>query len=102
MPEPDDESLADWYAARQRRRRPAGTRDALTLAPGPRRAAHLFQDTPRLVMEWDGHCWQPVAVAASYADAYPLIVRRDGEPIAPQEDTPVPLLRKGPGRHRKP
>ncbi|MFB6887897.1 DUF6087 family protein [Kitasatospora sp. NPDC056327] len=123
-----DESLAVWYAERARRRRAPGTRDAITLVPGPRRAAHLFQDVPRLVVEWDGHTWQPVAVAENYAGAYPLIVRpardpgsgpdsgsgpvpghgpgpeaaRGPEGALPQTDTPVPLLRKGTGRHRKP
>ncbi|WP_052709208.1 DUF6087 family protein [Streptomyces sp. NRRL S-495] len=115
---PADQPLAEWYAERARRRRAPGTRDAFTLAPGPRRAAHLFQDVPRLVVEWDGHAWQPVAVAENYAEAYPLIVRPGSEeapgpesvpgpesapgPVFPQADTPVPLLRKGTGRHRKP
>ncbi|MFE6868497.1 DUF6087 family protein [Kitasatospora sp. NPDC057692] len=103
---PAEEPLADWYAKRARRRRAPGTRDAITLAPGPRRAAHLFQDLPRLVVEWDGHTWQPVAVAENYAEAYPLIVRPDRASgpatLFPQADTPVPLLRRGTGRHRKP
>ncbi|MCX4686593.1 DUF6087 family protein [Kitasatospora purpeofusca] len=103
---PADQPLAEWYAERARRRRAPGTRDAITLAPGPRRAAHLFQDVPRLVVEWDGHAWQPVAVAENYAEAYPLIVRQGSDaapgPVFPQADTPVSLLRKGTGRHRKP
>ncbi|WP_406113047.1 DUF6087 family protein [Kitasatospora purpeofusca] len=115
---PAEQPLAEWYAERARRRRAPGTRDAITLTPGPRRAAHLFQDVPRLVVEWDGHAWQPVAVAENYAEAYPLIVRHGSEsvpgpesapgpesvpgPVFPQADTPVPLLRKGTGRHRKP
>ncbi|MFB8239691.1 DUF6087 family protein [Kitasatospora purpeofusca] len=103
---PAEQPLTEWYAERARRRRAPGTRDAITLAPGPRRAAHLFQDVPRLVVEWDGHAWQPVAVAENYAEAYPLIVRPGPGaapgPVFPQADTPVPLLRKGTGRHRKP
>ncbi|MFF7587653.1 DUF6087 family protein [Kitasatospora purpeofusca] len=103
---PAEQPLAEWYAERARRRRAPGTRDAITLTPGPRRAAHLFQDVPRLVVEWDGHAWQPVAVAENYAEAYPLIVRPGSDaapgPVFPQADTPVPLLRKGTGRHRKP
>ncbi|GAA1404836.1 hypothetical protein GCM10009639_51130 [Kitasatospora putterlickiae] len=99
---PADEPLADWYARRARRRRAPGTRDAITLAPGPRRAAHLFQDAPRLVVEWDGHTWRPVGVAENYAEAYPLI-NRSPRPADPHPaDTPAPLLRHGTGRHRKP
>ncbi|MEV7773204.1 DUF6087 family protein [Kitasatospora sp. NPDC086791] len=46
--------------------------------------------------------WQPVGIAADYSEAYPLIMRRDGGLIEPQDDTPVALLRKGSGRHRRP
>ncbi|MFE2723269.1 DUF6087 family protein [Kitasatospora sp. NPDC059327] len=123
----EDEPLEQWYAEREGRRRAPGTRDAITLAPGPRRGSHVFRDVPRLVVEWDGFEWQPVAVAESYAHAYPLIVR-SGPPDAspapvtgdaapagdaaagprppgatfPQADTPVALFRKGTGRHRRP
>ncbi|MEE1824644.1 DUF6087 family protein, partial [Streptomyces sp. BE20] len=101
----EDEPLAEWYARRARRRRAPGSRDAITLAPGPRRGAHLVRDVPRRVVEWDGFAWQPVAVAESYAEAYPLIDRPDEAAgpatVFPQADTPVPLLRKGTGRHRK-
>ncbi|MFI9331162.1 DUF6087 family protein [Kitasatospora sp. NPDC052868] len=98
----EDEPLADWYAARAKRRRPPGARDAIALVAGPRRGAHLFQDAPRLVVEWDGFAWQPVAVAENYAEAYGLIARAEPLRAFPQSDTPVPLLRKGTGRHRKP
>ncbi|MFF0292589.1 DUF6087 family protein [Kitasatospora sp. NPDC004614] len=101
MLEPDDEPVSDWYAARAGCTRPPGTRDALILASDVRRG-QLFQDTPRLVVEWDGQKWQPLGVADTYADAYPVIVRRGSGFAAPQDDTPVPLLRKGSGRHRKP
>ncbi|MFB7470089.1 DUF6087 family protein [Kitasatospora sp. NPDC056184] len=100
MLDPDDETVSDWYAARADCARPPGTRDALTLDPAVRRG-HLFQDTPRLVVEWDGQAWQPVAVADTYADAYPMIVRRGDGFAPPQDETPVALLRKGNGRHRK-
>ncbi|WP_030055882.1 MULTISPECIES: hypothetical protein [Streptomyces] len=43
-----------------------------------------------------------LAVAADFSAAYPLIMRRDGELIEAQDDTPVALLRKGTGRHRRP
>ncbi|MBV6699665.1 hypothetical protein KV557_21625 [Kitasatospora aureofaciens] len=94
---PDDESISDWYAARTDRYRPPGTRDALAIVPEDRRGLHPFQDIPRLVVEWDGRVWQLVAVAADFSEAYPLIMRRDGELIEPQDDTPVALLRKGTG-----
>lgn len=100
MLEPDDETVSDWYAERADCNRPPGTRDALTLDPAVRRG-DLFQDTPRLVVEWDGQTWQPVGVADTYADAYPMIVRRGADFAPPQNDTPVALLRKGSGRHRK-
>ncbi|MDH6123464.1 DUF6087 family protein [Kitasatospora sp. GP82] len=100
MLEPDDEPMSDWYAARADCTRPPGTRDALILASDVRRG-HLFQDTPRLVVEWDGGQWQPVGVADTYADAYPMIVRRGTSFAPPQDDTPVALLRKGNGRHRR-
>ncbi|MET8626190.1 DUF6087 family protein [Kitasatospora sp. NPDC004669] len=99
---PEDESPAEWYAARADRDRPQGTRDALVLAPEDRQGLHPFQDVPRLVVEWDGRAWRPVAVAADFSEAYPLIMRRDGELIEPQDDTPVALLRRGTGRHRRP
>ncbi|MFJ6776829.1 DUF6087 family protein [Kitasatospora sp. NPDC091257] len=101
MLEPDDETVTEWYDARANRERPPGTRDALTLDPTVRRGG-LFEDAPRMVVEWDGAAWQPVGVASTYADAYPVIVRREVGFADPQEDTPVSLLRKGSGRHRKP
>ncbi|MGF1428697.1 DUF6087 family protein [Kitasatospora sp. LaBMicrA B282] len=100
MLDPDDDPLSLWYAARADRKRPAGTRDSLPLTLSLHRP--LFENSAQLVVEWDGRTWQPVAVTTSYAEAYPLIVRRGATPAAPQEDTPVPLLRKGPGRHRRP
>ncbi|MEV7775645.1 DUF6087 family protein [Kitasatospora sp. NPDC086791] len=100
MLEPDDESLSDWYTTRSNRYRPAGTRDALIIDPEAR-SGLLFQDALRLVVEWDGAEWQPIGVAENYSEAYSLIVRRGSGFAPPQEDTPVALLRKGSGRHRK-
>ncbi|WP_308222313.1 DUF6087 family protein [Kitasatospora sp. A2-31] len=71
----EDEPLAEWYARRAGRRRAPGTRDAITLATGPRRGAHVHLDVPRLVVEWDGYLWRPVGVAANYAAAYAQITR---------------------------
>lgn len=99
---PEDESLTEWYAARADRDRPPGTRDAIVLVPEDRQGLHPFHDLPRLVVEWDGRDWRPVAVAADFSEAYPLIMRRDGEPVEAQDDTPVALLRRGSGRHRRP
>jgi hypothetical protein len=97
---PDDESVAEWFTDRAGQQRLPGTRDAITLDPEARRAAGLFEDTDRLVVEWDGTSWQPIAVTENYADAYGLIINA-GAPVFPQVDTPVPLLRRGTGRHRK-
>ncbi|WP_031077861.1 DUF6087 family protein [Streptomyces sp. NRRL WC-3742] len=99
MLDPDEESVSAWYTARRSRYRPAGTRDAIALDPDARRC--LLEDTPRLVVEWDGAQWQPVGVAENYSEAYPVIVRRGADFAPPQDDTPVALLRKGSGRHRK-
>ncbi|KJS54898.1 hypothetical protein VM98_16540 [Streptomyces rubellomurinus subsp. indigoferus] len=96
----DGQSIARWYGARAGRVRPVGTRDALALGPAPRRGA-LFEDAVCLVVEWDGACWRPLGVADGYAEAYTVIVRRGEAFAAPQEDTPVALLRKGSGRHRR-
>ncbi|MGA5820871.1 DUF6087 family protein [Kitasatospora sp. NPDC094028] len=98
---PDDESVAEWYVGRAGAHRPAGTRDAITLDPEARRAAGLFEDTARLVVEWDGSEWRAVAVTETYADAYGLIAEAGAPPVFPQADTPVALLRRGTGRHRK-
>ncbi|MFI9275145.1 DUF6087 family protein [Kitasatospora sp. NPDC052896] len=76
-----EESLEDWYARRQQRRRSPGTLRILPLAPGAQ-AAHLHPEAPRLVLEWDGYGWVPAAVADDYAAA-------------------GALLRPPTGRHRK-
>ncbi|MEV7217706.1 DUF6087 family protein [Kitasatospora cineracea] len=102
MFEPDDEPVSDWYAARADSTRPAGARDALTLDSTIWRGDPLFPDTPRLVVEWDGTTWQPLGVADTYSDAYAVIARRGSAFAEPQEETPVLLLRKGNGRHRRP
>ncbi|WP_280723011.1 DUF6087 family protein [Kitasatospora sp. MAA4] len=93
--------MAEWYTDRTGLPRPVGTRDAITLDPEARRAAGLFEDTARLVVEWDGIAWQAVGVAENYAGAYGLIVNAGPPPVFPQADTPVALLRRGTGRHRK-
>ncbi|MEV8098856.1 DUF6087 family protein [Kitasatospora sp. NPDC085879] len=61
----------------------------------------LFGDVPRMVVEWDGRTWQPVAVADNYAAAYEMITQPGRPPLFPQPHTPVPLLRAGTGRHRR-
>jgi len=99
--EPDDGTVPGWYAARSGRHRPPGTRDAMALTPGARRGL-LFEDVPRLVVERDGVVWRPVGVAENHSEAYSVIVRRGADFAPPQDDTPVPLLRKGNGRHRRP
>lgn len=98
---PDDEPLSHWYADRDQLRRPVGTRDALVLDHEPRPGGHpIFKDVPRLVVEWDGQAWQPVAVAGTYAAAYQMIAEHASAAF-PQASTPVPLLRTGTGRHRR-
>ncbi|MET8629787.1 DUF6087 family protein [Kitasatospora sp. NPDC004669] len=91
--------MAEWYTDRAGLDQPPGTRDAISLDPDARLAS-LFTDSGRLVVEWDGANWQPIAVTENYADAYELIINADA-PGFPQADTPVPLLRRGTGRHRK-
>ncbi|MGF1427119.1 DUF6087 family protein [Kitasatospora sp. LaBMicrA B282] len=97
---PDDD-MQDWYRDRAGRTPAPGTRDAILLDRAAQAGAHPFDDTARLVVEWDGTAWQPVSVATNYAEAYGLIAQAGPDPLFPQPDTPVALLRKGSGRHRK-
>jgi hypothetical protein len=50
----------------------------------------LFGDVPRMVVEWDGRTWQPVAVADNYAAAYEIITQPGRPPLFPQ---PTPRCR---------
>ncbi|WP_405014638.1 DUF6087 family protein [Kitasatospora sp. NBC_01539] len=82
---PGDEPLPDWYADRVGLKPPVGTRDAFVLDGEPRPGGHpLFRDVPRLVVEWDGSTWQPVAVADTYAAAYQMITGDGRPPFFPQ------------------
>jgi hypothetical protein len=67
-----------------------GTRDAFVIGEAPRGTTHpIFQDAPRLVVEWDGSAWQPVAVADSFAAACQMIAQ-DGRPsLFPQAQSPL-------------
>ncbi|MEV4506065.1 DUF6087 family protein [Streptomyces klenkii] len=55
--DPADEPLARWAARRAKRLRPVGACKTITLGPGAQRAAHLFPELPRLIVEWDGTQW---------------------------------------------
>lgn len=96
----EDENVQGWYEARAGLTPALGARDAILLDPQAQRAAGPFGDTAHLVVEWHGTGWFPVAVADSYAEAYRLIVEAK-PPAFPQPYTPVALLRRGSGRHRK-
>ncbi|MFF9066048.1 DUF6087 family protein [Streptomyces sp. NPDC014891] len=98
----DDEPLDEWAAHRQQRLRPIGERKAVHLGHGPHRAAHTSPDAPRLIVEWDGHAWQPVTTVDNYAAACRML---NPAPEPPQTDA-LPTTRSplapGTGRHRKP
>ncbi|GAA5022750.1 DUF6087 family protein [Kitasatospora paranensis] len=78
-----DEPAFDRYTDRAEVRRPAGTRDAVLLGEGSDDGYARFADGPRLVVEWDGRVWQPVAVADTYAAAYQMVTQ-GGLRIFPQ------------------
>ncbi|MEU3315343.1 DUF6087 family protein [Streptomyces sp. NPDC006662] len=98
---PEDEPLDQWAARREGRLRKPGELKAVTLGPGPQRAAHLCPDAPRLILEWDGFQWVALTVADDYAAACRALA-----PLPQAESAQVPghtpRLGKGTGRHRKP
>ncbi|MCX4880576.1 DUF6087 family protein [Streptomyces sp. NBC_00847] len=103
----EEEPLHEWAARRDRRRAAdrevTGTRRAVPLADGAR-ASHIAPDAPRALLEWDGHAWVTVGVAAD-ADAareflglVPPPASESGQDVQPAP----PGLGPGRGRHRKP
>ncbi|GAA0286900.1 hypothetical protein GCM10010302_26530 [Streptomyces polychromogenes] len=94
---PEDEPLAQWAARREGRLRKPGELKAVTLGAGPQRAAHVNPDAPRLILEWDGFAWQPLATVDNYAAA-----RAYMNPMPATPPTPRQPMKKAPGRHRKP
>ncbi|GJF33892.1 hypothetical protein KNE206_65920 [Kitasatospora sp. NE20-6] len=100
---PGEEPLPDRYADRAGLKPPVGTRDAVVLDGVSRPGGHpLFQDGPRLVVEWDGRTWQPVAVADTYVAACQMITADGRPPLFPQAQPPTAPLRRDtdrPGQH---
>ncbi|MEU8526434.1 DUF6087 family protein [Streptomyces sp. NPDC048629] len=96
----DDEPLEQWAARRDGRLRPVGERKAVPLGSGQRRGAHIAPDAPRLIVEWDGHAWQPVTLVDDYAAACRIL---NPTPEPPPADAPParPPMAPGMGRHRK-
>ncbi|MEV7773205.1 DUF6087 family protein [Kitasatospora sp. NPDC086791] len=68
---PDDESLAEWYAARAGRDRPEGTRDAivLVLVPEERHGRHPSTAFP-------GWWWSGTGWSGSRSESRPTTRRR--------------------------
>ncbi|MFJ8488452.1 DUF6087 family protein [Streptomyces sp. NPDC094038] len=104
MTDPEDESLADWAARRERdraeQRQKLGTRRVVPLSEGAR-ASHIAPDAPRLLLEWDGTGWTTCGVAAN-ADAAREFLGHVPEPEADEDAPPGwPGLGPGRGRHRK-
>ena len=94
----DDEPLSEWAERRdakigQLRAAPISTGD------GPR-GAHLNPDVPRAIERWNGHTWEPFAVAANLAEARRILYPGAQEPAVPPS-VPNPLG-PGTGKHRKP
>ncbi|MFF9570672.1 DUF6087 family protein [Streptomyces sp. NPDC014685] len=65
----NDEPLDEWAARRNARRPAPGARRAVPLGDGAARGAHVAPDTPRGMLEWDGHQWVPSGVAEDHAAA---------------------------------
>ena len=80
----DDEPLEEWAARRDKRLRPVGERKAVPLGGGRRRGAHIDPDAPRLIIEWDGHAWEPVTVVDDYAAACRILNPAPEPPHAPE------------------
>ncbi|MFD8141875.1 DUF6087 family protein [Streptomyces sp. NPDC059708] len=98
---PEDEPLDRWAARREGRLRKPGELKAVTLGPGPQRAAHLDPGAPRLIVEWDGFQWVTVTVVEDYAAACRLL-NPSAQAQAAQVPGHTPRLDRGTGRHRKP
>ncbi|WP_328473424.1 DUF6087 family protein [Streptomyces sp. NBC_00448] len=95
----DDEPLTEWA---ERRDAKIGRLRALPLLPGDGpRAGHVNPEAPRLIQRWNGHTWEPHAVAANLAEAKRILHPAAHEPPA-QAPLPTPNpLRAGTGKHRK-
>lgn len=52
-----EEPLHQWAERRDQRLRPVGSQRVVTLT-----AAHVDPRAPRVLQEWDGHNWTPVAL----------------------------------------
>ncbi|MBT2542085.1 hypothetical protein J7E99_15560 [Streptomyces sp. ISL-44] len=93
-----DEPLDRWAARRQGRLRKPGELKAISLGSGPRRGAHLEPDAPRMILEWDGFAWQPLATVENHAAACRILNPAPEPPRQAVQPPPGKL----PGRHRKP
>ncbi|MFE5595451.1 DUF6087 family protein [Streptomyces sp. NPDC056549] len=94
--------MDEWAAQRQKCRWPVGGRKAVYLEDGSHRVAHTDPDAPRLIVEGDGHVWQPATKVGYYAAVCRLL---NPAPEPPQADA-LPATRSprapGTGRHRRP
>ncbi|MFD3756671.1 DUF6087 family protein [Streptomyces sp. NPDC058622] len=102
-----DEPLDEWDARRQERLPKPGDLKAVSLGPGPQRAAHVDPDAPRLILEWDGFAWQALTTVKNYAEACRVLAGTLEAPASGQAETTGPItgrnpLAPGTGRHRKP
>lgn len=96
----EDEPFGEWAERWLRRRaQRVGEMDAVPLTRGPRRAAHVNPDKPRVIVRWDGYQWQPVTITDDYAAAQRYLNPSPQTDPAPPAETPMP---KPAGRHRKP
>lgn len=85
-----------WLLRRAAR---VGETRAIPMSEGEVRAAHVNPKAPRLMVRWDGYQWSAVGIAQDFAAAQ-RILHPDESPSLPLPGGPV--LRKKPGRHRKP
>ncbi|WP_236240305.1 DUF6087 family protein [Streptomyces sp. CC228A] len=96
----DDEPLSEWA---ERRDAKIGRLRAVPIVSGDGpRASHLNPDAPRAIERWNGHVWEPYALAADLADAKRILYPEAHTPPTPAPGPARLPLAPGTGRHRKP
>ncbi|MFI0990488.1 DUF6087 family protein [Streptomyces exfoliatus] len=65
----DDRPLGEWAEDREQRRPVRGERRHVPLGDETGQGAHLAQDAPRGLQEWDGHQWVPIGIAENLTAA---------------------------------
>jgi hypothetical protein len=96
----DEEPLSEWA---ERRDAKIGRLRAVPLTPGGAPGgAHVHPHAPRAIQRWNGHTWEPYALAADLAEAKRLLHPASADTPAPARPPAPNPLATGTGRHRKP